>query len=39
MRKKVYQQTRGAFKHSKKLGPKSFPNMQMKVKSKEVNWQ
>jgi hypothetical protein len=38
MGRKVYQQTRGASRHFKKLGPKSFPNTQMKVESKEVSW-
>jgi hypothetical protein len=37
MGKEAHQQTRGASKHSKELGPKSFPNSQMKVELQEVN--
>jgi hypothetical protein len=37
MKKEVYQQIRGAFRHFKKIDLKSLPNMQMKVKSKEVS--
>ncbi len=37
MGKEVHQQIRGALKQSKELGPKSFPNSQMKVELKEVN--
>jgi len=30
--------TKGTSKHSKKPSPKSLPNVQMKVKLKEVSW-
>jgi hypothetical protein len=37
MGKEVGQQTKGTSRHSKELGPKSFPNSQMKVELQKVN--
>jgi len=38
MGKEVCWQTKEVSGHTKELGPKSFPNMRMKVKSKGANW-